>query len=193
MLESTAAGDRTAGYWGDLMALAQSGDRVAYRKLLAELAPYIRGIVRRGLREPADAEDAVQDVLIALHAARHTYDPARPFKPWLAGIIRYRLLDRQRALWRRNRHETALGPEHETFAAIPPHSDGMVSDGPALHTAISALPAGQRQAIELTKLRELSLKEASAISGLSVTALKVATHRGLLRLRGILSGGIEGT
>jgi RNA polymerase sigma-70 factor (ECF subfamily) len=175
------------------MALSQSGDRIAYKKLLAELAPFIRGVVRRGLREPADAEDAVQEILIALHAARRTYDPARPFKPWLAGIIRYRLLDRQRALWRRNRHEIALGPEHETFAALAPNSDGMASDGPALHAAISALPAGQRQAIELTKLRELSLKEASAITGLSVTALKVATHRGLLRLRGLLSGGIEGT
>jgi len=45
------------------------------------------------------------------------------------------------------------------------------------------LPPGQRQAVELLKLRELSLKEASALTGLSIGALKLATHRAMVSLR----------
>jgi RNA polymerase sigma-70 factor (ECF subfamily) len=65
-------------------------------------------------------------------------------------------------------------------------NDEEIGDVEALEHAIRALPAGQRQAIELLKLREMSLKEASAATGTSVSALKVATHRAMLSLRRIL-------
>ena len=61
-------------------------------------------------------------------------------------------------------------------------------DAGALQAALLRLTPGQRQAVELTKLREMSLAEAAAASGLSVTALKVATHRGIKALRKLMNG-----
>lgn len=175
--------------WAGLMARAQDGDQNAYRALLVAVVPYVRAMASRALRERADVEDAVQDVLITLHKIRHTYDPARPFRPWLAGIARHRLLDRLRARGRRAVWEVAWEPVHETFAADVANTEDRAWDGPALQAAMANLPAGQRQAIELTKLREMSLREASAASGMTEGALKVAVHRGLARLRRLMGGG----
>ena len=189
--EPTAA-DRTIAVpdaWAGLMARAQAGDRDAYRALLIAITPFVRAMASRALRERADAEDAVQDVLVTVHRIRHTYDPARPFRPWLAGITRHRLLDRLRAKGRRAVWEVAWEPVHETFAADAANTIEQTWDAPALHTAMASLPAGQRQAIELTKLREMSVREASAASGMTEGAIKVAVHRGLVRLRKLLAGG----
>lgn len=179
--------------WAALMARAQAGDQAAYRMLLIAITPYARAMASRALPGRAfggraDVEDAVQDILLTLHRVRHTYDPTRPFRPWLAGIARHRLLDRLRASGRRAVWEVAWEPVHETFAADPANMEEAVWDGPALHTALASLPTGQRQAIEMTKLREMSVREASAASGMTEGAVKVAVHRGLARLRKLLAG-----
>ena len=178
--------DRDPSLWPELMRGAQAGDRRAYRRLLLAITPYLRAVAARLLHNAADAEDAVQDILMTLHAVRHTYDPDRPFKPWLAGIARHRLLDRRRGRARIAAREIALTLEHETFADAAANHEEPDWDVPALHAAVQALPAGQRQAVELLKLREMSLKEASSVSGLSIAALKVATHRAVKTLRGLL-------
>lgn len=171
--------------WSTLMARAQDGDQNAYRRLLGEVVPYIRSLARRRLREAADVEDAVQDVLWTLHSIRHTYDPARPFTPWLATIAGRRIIDRLRRLGRTWAHEAVLTDEHETFPAAETNYHETVSDGRLLHEAIEELSPGQRTAIRLLKLEEMSLIDAAKASGMSVAALKVATHRALkvLRLR----------
>jgi len=173
--------------WSALMARAQDGDREAYGQLLAAITPPLRARCRRALREPAEAEDAVQDVLLTLHRIRHTYDPARPFRPWLAAIAQARIVDRQRSAIRRFRRESVLDEFHETFAAQDTKHDES-TDHDRLHVAIAALPAGERQALRLLKLEELSLKEASSRTGLSIVALKVASHRALKRLRRMMDG-----
>ena len=174
--------------WPALMRRSQDGDRAAYRTLLVAVTPYVRAVASRFLRQPTDVEDAVQDILMTIHAIRHTYDPERPFKPWLAGVARHRLLDRARGLGRISAREVELTMEHETFAADEPNRVEEAWDVPALHAAVRSLPRSQRRAIELLKLREMSLKEAAVVSGLSITALKVATHRGLRTLRRLLGG-----
>lgn len=184
------ADDFPGDAWSTLMAAAQAGDRAAYRRLLTEVAPYLRAIAAGTLRNPADIEDAVQDALLTLHAMRALYDPARPFRPWLAGIARHRVADRARHLRRRARREEPLAPVHETFAAVPTNAIAA-ADTAALRAAVAALPPGQRQAIELMKLKEMTLREAADRTGQSVVALKVATHRALARLRRAL-GTAEG-
>jgi RNA polymerase sigma-70 factor (ECF subfamily) len=181
--------DRDAEQWGAWMAAAQDGDRVAYNRLLRAILPYIRAMASRAFRERADAEDVAQDILIALHEVRASYDPSRPFKPWLAGIARHRIIDRLRQRGRTAARETALAAEHETFASVASNQDGMTIDSHALHQAITQLPEGQRVAIEELKLREGSLQSVSTRTGLSVGALKVATHRGIGRLRALLTKG----
>ena len=171
-----------------LMARAQAGEREAYRRLLEDITPFIRALASRRLRDAGEVEDAVQDVLLTVHAIRHTYDPARPFAPWLTAIANRRIIDRLRRRMRSNVILTPLSSQHETFSAPDANLDSVGSDVTALRGAIENLPAGQRQAIELLKLEEMSLREAAAASGMSVAALKVATHRAMSSLRKILAG-----
>jgi RNA polymerase sigma-70 factor (ECF subfamily) len=175
-----------ASDWAALMARAQDGDAQAYRRLLAELAPYLRAMAARYHRDRRDVEDTVQDILLTIHGIRHTYDPKRPFKPWLVGIGRRRIIDRLRQQRRARSHEEALETEHETFAEAETNPIEEKSDARALRAAVARLPPGQRQAVTLLKLQEMSLKDAAAISGMSMISLKVASHRGLKSLRRIL-------
>ena len=171
------------------MRAAQSGDADAYRALLTAVAPRIRRVVRarRGFLGAAETEDLVQDVLLSVHAVLATYDPSRPFMPWLLAIVRNRLVDAARRYGRQQAHEISVDDVQVTFGQIATNTtDEGIGDVEALEQAIRALPAGQRQAIQLLKLQEMSLKEAAAATGTSVTALKVATHRAIVSLRRIL-------
>ena len=174
--------------WSDLLARAQEGDRVAYHRLLQEITPYLRSLAARHRALSGESEDAVQDILLTLHTVRHTYDPSRPFRPWLLAIAKRRIVDRMRRRGTMAAFETALGPEHETIAATGPNLYALLSGSRGLRNAIDRLPSGQRQAV-LLKLRGLSLKEAAVESGMSVAALKVASHRGLKALRVMLGKG----
>ncbi len=173
-----------------LMKSAQDGDGSAYVALLKDITPWVRQMLRHRRRflQPQDIEDLVQDVLLSLHAVRATYDPKRPFLPWLAAIAGNRLADGARRYARRAANEVAVENLPVTFAdegaKMPMDAYG---DPEALRHAIEALPPGQRQAVEMLKLRELSLKEAARESGMGVGALKVAVHRGIRALRKALS------
>lgn len=171
--------------WSGLMARAQDGDRQAYRTLLRDITPWLRALASRCFKERYDVEDAVQDVLLTVHAVRHTYDPGRPFGPWLAAIAHRRIIDRLRRQTRAWSREVELSAEHETFSldAANSRNEDAPADEAALHAAITALPRDQREAIRLLKLKEMSLKEAALASGRSVSALKVATHRAIKSLR----------
>lgn len=172
--------------WSQLMVRAQDGDRQAYRTLLEDLAPYIRSIARRCIKQPSDVEDTVQDVLLTVHMVRHAYDPGRPFGPWLLAIANRRIIDRLRRDTRQRAREIKLSPEHETFVGHETNLDEGISDDVALSEAIDRLPPDQRQAIKMLKLNEMSLKEAASTSGRSIAALKVATHRAIKSLRKML-------
>jgi RNA polymerase sigma-70 factor (ECF subfamily) len=176
---------------GGLMHAAQAGDADAYLELLRRITPRVRQVVLRvrGFAGPEAVEDLVQDVLLSVHTVRATYDPHRPFMPWLLAILRNRLADGARRYGRTAMREVAVDDLDVTFSesATNPDQD-MSGDVHVLHRAIEALPAGQRQAIELLKLQELSLNEASAASGQSVGALKVAAHRAMATLRRVLGG-----
>jgi RNA polymerase sigma-70 factor (ECF subfamily) len=175
--------------WSILMAHAQGGDVDAYRRLLEDLTPYLRTLAARHNTDPSELEDAVQDILLTVHAIRNIYDPTRPFGPWLAAIANRRLVDRFRRQGRRRRREIPLTPEHETFPANEANIETVVSDRRDLEGAVERLPASERQAILLLKLKQMSLKEAAAACGMSIAALKAATHRALKHLRRILSTG----
>lgn len=169
-----------------LMRAAQVGDTRAYLELLRAITPRVRQIVcrRRGFAGTEEVEDLVQDVLLSLHAVRATYDAHRPFMPWLLAITRNRLADGARRHARTTSHEVHVEDPDVTFRNTPTKiAPDSCDDIDALQHAIRSLPAGQRQAIELLKLQEMSLKEAAAASGSSIGALKVATHRAMATLR----------
>ena len=179
--------------WGRLMEAAQTGDAAAYRLLLADIVPFVRAIVRRYHASPDQVEDVVQDVLLTIHRIRHTYDPSRPFTNWLAAITNRRSIDALRRRVRADSVETFSPVAYETYA--DPDANKQIAnheDAAVLSEAIAALPPGQRRAVELLRLRELSLAEAAAESGQSVGALKVSLHRAIRALRGILGREQDG-
>jgi RNA polymerase sigma factor (sigma-70 family) len=169
-----------------LMQAAQAGDARAYVRLLKVITPRLRQLVRsqRRFLKIADVEDLVQDVLLSVHAVRATYDPRRPFMPWLMAITRHRLADAARRHTRRAAYEVQVENVPVTFSGEGTNIDGdEYRDPEALRHAIRDLPPGQRDAIELLKLREMSLKEAAAASGTSIGAIKGSVHRAMATLR----------
>lgn len=169
-----------------LMRAAQGGDAIAYARFLKLLAPVVRRNVRslRRFLSADDIEDIVQDVLISVHTVRSTYDPGRPLIPWVLAIMRNRIVDAARRYVRRSAHEIQVNEFPVTFADEDANIETDVYGDPdALKQAIRELPAGQREAVEMLKLRQLSLKEAAAASGTSVGALKVSVHRAISALR----------
>lgn len=170
--------------WRELMRAAQDGDGAAYSRLLCEILPLLRRMVARKWRAAQDVDDIVQDILLSVHAVRHTYDPARAFMPWLMTIAARRIADAARRSSARSAHEATVETMPETFDADETKSEQDRSDdhGTIVH-AMSGLPHGQRQAVEFLKLKGLSLEEASAATGKSVASLRVTMHRALKAMR----------
>jgi RNA polymerase sigma factor (sigma-70 family) len=160
------------------MAAAQVGDVNAYSILLGELASWLRRYYARRL-PPSMTEDAVQNVLLAIHEKRHTYDPARPFGPWLAAIARYKWIDRLRSL-----KAEASEPLDENMG-VPDHEDSVVAES-TLKQLLAELKPPQAEAIRLVKLEGYSVEETSRATGQSISLVKVNIHRGLKRLASII-------
>ncbi|NKE46493.1 sigma-70 family RNA polymerase sigma factor [Roseomonas frigidaquae] len=177
--------------WGGLLAAAQTGDARAYDTLLREVTPRLRQLARARIRDAAEVEDAVQDALMTIHALRHTYDPMRPFGPWVTTIATRRAIDRLRRRGRGAGRESNLDDLPESAASVAPVAEDRIV-ARNLRDAVAELPESQRTALRLAKLEDLSLAEASARSGLSVGALKVATHRAMRSLRRRFGVGGEG-
>ncbi|TCG04077.1 RNA polymerase subunit sigma [Paraburkholderia steynii] len=172
--------------WSVLMACAQLGDRDAYRRLLESISPYLRRLATHHGVHPDAVEDVVQDILVTVHQVRHTYAAERPFGPWLVSIASRRIVDALRRQGRAASREMPLDPDHETLPGGGANLMEEAADARVVREALAQLPPGQRDAIQLLKLEEMSLKEAALATGTTVAALKVAVHRGLKALRKLL-------
>lgn len=164
--------------WNPLMAAAQSGNAAAYHRLLTEVGDWLRRYYARRL-PPAMVADAVQDTLLAVHVKRHTYDPSRPFGPWLAAIARYKWIDRLRTM--KSTPTEALTED----MSIADHEDAVTS-ARSLERLLEELKPAQSEVIRLVKLQGLNIEEAAARTGQSVSLVKVNIHRGLGRLTSIV-------
>lgn len=172
-----------------LMAEAQEGDQAAYAALLRDCVPLIRSLARQGRVEPGRVDDVVQEVLLTIHRARHTYDPARPFTPWLRAIVQRRAIDVARRQGRSASRELHAPLAYEAHADSAEAADqALVARERAarLAAAVQQLPPGQREALEQLGLRERSLAEVAALTGRNTGALKVNLHGALKSLRVIL-------
>ncbi|MBV8971714.1 MAG: sigma-70 family RNA polymerase sigma factor [Sphingomonadaceae bacterium] len=156
------------------MAAAQGGHGGAYRRLLAEVRPWLTRYYTRRL-PPGSVDDAVQEAMIAIHTKRATYDPERPFGPWLAAIARYKWIDRLRSMKR-----TAADELPETLS-VGDH-ESAVTSASVLKSLLATLKPAQATVIRLVKIDGLSIEEAAAATGQSASLVKVNIHRGLARL-----------
>ncbi|MBI1188986.1 MAG: sigma-70 family RNA polymerase sigma factor [Alphaproteobacteria bacterium] len=157
-----------------------AGDADAHRAFLAEAAGALRAYFRNRLRNaPEDAEDLVQETLIAVHTKRDTFDPRYPLSAWLYAIARYRLIDFVRRKKRRGIAIPIEDADDALFSAPAQEASDARRDVAAL---LERLPEKQRRAIQLIKLEQKSVREASALTGWSESDLKVSAHRGLKTL-----------
>jgi len=159
---------------------AQAGDESAYREALGRIAARLRTYLRRRMQSlPDELEDLVQETLLAVHLQRGTYDPSLPVSAWVLAIARHKLID----LWRRRgRREALHEPLDELDESLHAATDDEAPARRDLLGLLQELPEAQRTAIALTKIEGLSVAEASARTGASVSAIKVQVHRGLKRL-----------
>jgi RNA polymerase sigma-70 factor (ECF subfamily) len=179
-------------HWRLWLAAAQQGDRRAYAALLSAALPWLR--LRARARWPqsnaADIEDIVQETLLALHRSLHLYEPPRPVAPFLFGIMKLRGADVRRQRHRHAAHETVLDDLPVTSSALTayPQLEATI-DRATMRAAVRRLSPRDREVLDMLKLQEMSLHQASAASGLSVTALKVRTFRAIHRLRRVMGVG----
>jgi RNA polymerase sigma-70 factor (ECF subfamily) len=165
-----------------LMLAGLDGDAAAHKELLMRLSGYLRAYFKTHLarvgKTPADAEDLVQETLIALHTRRHTYERSKLLTPWVYAIARYRLVDYLR---RSKASATDIAIE-DTEEVLADDDASAVETGLDLSKLMGQLTPKTRQAIQFVKLDGLSVSEAAARSGMSPSAIKVSVHRGLRAL-----------
>ena len=167
-----------------LMVRGLAGDSAAYSALLKRLAEALRAYFRRRLfRQPHEAEDLVQDVLMAIHAKRATFDASQRLTGWVYAIAQYKLIDYLRRARRRGVN-VPIEDETELFTEV-----GDQAASADVETLLAHLPEKQRQTIRLVKLEELSTREAAEKSGLSESDVKVSVHRGMKKLSKIVRDG----
>ncbi len=173
------------------MAAAQAGDRAAYEALLRDCVPLIKVVaVRQGVA--ADhIDDVVQDVLLTIHRARQTYDPARSFTGWLRTIAERRAIDLLRRTGRQRAREIHSPLAFESYAeetADPSRTAGDAASSRRVNEALAMLPERQREAVQVLVLEERSLAEAAIATRRSKGAMKVNLHRALKALRAKFEG-----
>jgi RNA polymerase sigma-70 factor, ECF subfamily len=158
-----------------------AGDRAAYHEFLAALTWLLRQYVRRQLARvgqvDCDAEDIVQEAILAIHQRRHTYVENRLVTAWVYAIARYKMIDFLRA----TNSDKKLVELNE--AEICADGDAEKHDSVIeLDQFLSELPEHFRQPIILTKLYGMSVAEAATHTRRSQAAVKVSIRRGMRAL-----------
>jgi RNA polymerase sigma-70 factor (ECF subfamily) len=163
-----------------LLIRGLAGDAAAYHALLGELAAHLRSFLRRRLaRLPEEIEDLVQELLLAIHNQRHTYDPEQPLTAWVQAIARYKLIDLLRRRSRTDLLHDPLDQEEELFAAADAGAAEARYDVAKL---LQELPDRQRLPILYVKIEGGSVADTAKRTGMSESAVKVGIHRGLKAL-----------
>jgi RNA polymerase sigma-70 factor, ECF subfamily len=165
-----------------LMTASLDGDGAAYHALLKRLTGHLRAYYRHRFARighgPTEAEDLLQEALIAVHNYRHTYDRQQPFTPWIHAIARYKFLD----YLRRTKSSFKDLPTTSAEELTADSDIGAVESGLDLQRLMSKISSKAREVIQYVKLEGLSVREAATRCGMSESAVKVAVHRGLKAL-----------
>ncbi len=165
-----------------LMLAGLDGDEASHKSILTKLSAYLRAYFKGQLarigRGPSEAEDLVQEPLIALHTRRHTYDRSQLLAPWVYAIARYRLVD----YLRRTKSTNMDVPVEAAEGVFANDDDSAVDSGLDLTKLLAQLTPKMRQAIQFVKLDGMSVSEAAVRAGMSQSAIKVSVHRGLRAL-----------
>lgn len=162
------------------MRAAIAGDTVAYRRFLDGVTPFLRAMARcridRYGASTGEAEDVVQEVLLAIHLKRGSWDQSRPIGPWLSAIVRNKLVD---TLRRRGRHVTVPIEDLIDTLEAPQAADGAGQD---LERMLTSLKAQDRDIVQSISVRGSSVRETATRLAMTDVAVRVALHRALKKL-----------
>ncbi len=158
-----------------LMRKALDGDKRAYADLLRETARFKRPFLRKKLSLENEVDDLLQEILLSIHKARHTYDGLRPYKPWAYAIAKFRLLDFLRIHYAdRLRSAVEVSEVENTL-------QGDVTecriDYESINKEICKLPEKQALILQMMHQEGYTTKEVAEKIGMTETAVKVAAHR----------------
>ena len=174
-------GEEQEKQWALLMRAGNAGDGDSYRRLLLLLTPVLRANARRGLAPAGmadtDAEDVVQETLLAIHLKRQSWDEEAPFGPWLRAIARHKMID---ALRRRGRRITLPVDDFSEILADGSAEPDMLAADVGRH--LEFLPPGQRTIVQAIAIDGASIADAAARFSMTTGAVRVALHRGLSAL-----------
>ena len=166
--------------WPHLMRSAQLGNQNDYQLLLEQITPPLRHYLQKRCNFSPDLiEDILQEVLIGIHKARHTYDATHPFEPWMFAIAQYKFIDSLRAFNRQLKNES---PADESFFNTYTNIE-ETSNNPPLIELIHTLSSEQKRVVELLKVKGLSIKETAQLTGKSEANIKVIAHRAYQKLK----------
>ena len=169
-----------------LMAASLDGDAASYRTLLDRLSrrlrAYYKGKLARIGRSATEAEDLVQEVLLAVHLKRHTYDTRELFTPWVHTIARYKLID-----YLRRTRSAASVPIDEGAEIMAQDDNADAESSHDVRKLLERLPEKMRCAIECVKLEGRSVAEAAVRCGISESGVKINIHRGLQSLAAFIA------
>lgn len=169
--------------WAVLLLAANAGDAHAYARFLRAVAPALRGIVRaRGRSLPPDQhEDIVQEILLAIHLKRQTWDPAAPLRPWLYAIARYKVIDAHR---RRGIHPHVPIEDYSALLPAPEQADPLAArdDRREVERLLGQLDPRAAEVVRALALRQEAPAEVGARLAMSPGNLRVTLHRAMRRL-----------
>ncbi|MFY1664062.1 sigma-70 family RNA polymerase sigma factor [Pseudomonas sp. Pseu.R1] len=175
--------------WSVLLAQGNAGDANAYRKFLESVTPYLRGLVRFRCNQVGamdDAEDVVQEILLAIHLKRGTWDAKRPVSPWISVIARNKLIDSMR---RRGRRVEV--PLDDVVESLPAEDSFDPTLSPSLEVLLRQLSSAQRNIVELISLEGATVRDTAQQLGMSEGAVRVALHRALKMLADVYQRGLK--
>ena len=162
------------------MMQSLAGDQRVYQGLLLEISKMVRAYISKKISSPTDVEDITQEVLCSIHKARHTYDGARPLKPWVFAIATYRLNDFLRKAYKRNEHEAVDYDSVENYLGESVTDEDSSNE---LLDIVAQLPERDKQIVLMMKVEGYSAKEVAHKLDMSVSAVKVAAHRAYKKLK----------
>jgi RNA polymerase sigma-70 factor (ECF subfamily) len=164
-----------------LMRASLDGNAASYRSLLDRLSgrlrAYYKGKLARVGRGATEVEDPVQEVLLAIHLKRHTYDSGELFTPWVHTIARCKLID-----YLRRTRTSASVPLDEGTEVMAQDDSADAESSYDVRKLLGRPPEKVRCSIERMKLEGRSVAEAAERCGISESGVKINIHRGLRTL-----------
>lgn len=157
------------------MQRSLSGDQKAYADLLRKTSSLLRPFLAKRLSFTAEVDDLMQEILISIHKARHTYDGNRPYKPWAFAIAKFRLQDFLRAHYADQLRHAVDFDELEESLHEPVTEPVMSYE--SISGEVQKLPEKQATILQLMHQEGYTAKEVAEKMGMNESAVKVSAHR----------------